>query len=338
MLAFFVLSGFLITWLLLKEHTRYGDISLRLFYLRRSLRIFPAFYVYWAFVIGLLLVAHKPILWPQAWASFFYVNNYYQALYGHTSSVLSHTWSLGVEEQFYLLWPLALILLLRRRANLITWLLVAIGAVWVWRAVLEFVIRIQEVWVYEAFDARADHLLIGCLLAVALYQGAAPRLFGWLCSSPWMPAGTLAILIGEVVLTHHFGKLGDTRSFEFALRPVLVAALIVQWIALAHTPAWKWLNWRWFVYLGKISYSTYLYQQITPALVRPLTSKLPMIPAIYITLPATIALASASYFLIEKPFLSFKDRFGQRQAKPAPPPPAPRDRAVATTPELPWSG
>jgi peptidoglycan/LPS O-acetylase OafA/YrhL len=345
-LAFFVLSGFLITWLLLKEHTKHGDISLRLFYIRRSLRIFPAFYTYWILVIGLLLAAGKPVAWPQAWASFFYVNNYYQAIYGHFSSVLSHTWSLGVEEQFYLLWPVALIAMLRRQADVARWLMAAIGVVWAWRAVLEFGIGIQEVWVYEAFDARADHLLMGCLLAVALYRGAAPRLFAWLCSSPMMPVFTLALLIGEVAWTHSRQGSGPgtaSRSFEFALRPLLIAALMTQWMAFARSPGWHWLNWKWLVYLGRISYSTYLYQQITPALVKPLTSRLPMVPPIVITLPATILFASVSYFLIEKPFLGLKDRVGQRVPEspapgaPPPPPPPPVAKPVSKT-GLPWSG
>src|SRR5580765_4622377 len=81
-MAFFVLSGFLITWLLLKEQERFGSISLRQFYLRRALRIFPAFYFYWLLVTGALLILHIPIVWSQALTSLAYVNNYYQAIYG----------------------------------------------------------------------------------------------------------------------------------------------------------------------------------------------------------------------------------------------------------------
>src|SRR5438270_11804150 len=79
-LAFFVLSGFLVTWLLLKEDEKYGSISLRLFYVRRSLRIFPAFYVYWLLLTASLLIFHKQIIWAQAISSLAYVNNYYQAI------------------------------------------------------------------------------------------------------------------------------------------------------------------------------------------------------------------------------------------------------------------
>ncbi|HMB27009.1 MAG TPA: acyltransferase, partial [Blastocatellia bacterium] len=100
---FFVLSGFLITWLLLKENGKYGDVSLKGFYLRRVLRIFPAFYVYWTALVFLLLLKGKDVLWPHAISSFFYVSDYYNAILGDPNNGFSHTWSLAIEEQFYLL-------------------------------------------------------------------------------------------------------------------------------------------------------------------------------------------------------------------------------------------
>src|SRR5262245_22242535 len=102
---FFVLSGFLITWLLLKEHEKNGKISLKGFYRRRILRIFPAFYAYWLGLVFLLLITGKSILWPHAIASFVYLTNYYNAILGDPNTGFSHTWSLAIEEQFYLLWP-----------------------------------------------------------------------------------------------------------------------------------------------------------------------------------------------------------------------------------------
>lgn len=114
-MIFFVLSGFLITWLLLKENERYGSVSLAGFYKRRTLRIFPAFYVYWLIVVTLLIGTGRAVPWPHAWSSLLYVSNYYSAINGDPNNGFSHTWSLAIEEQFYLLWPLVFLML---RANL----------------------------------------------------------------------------------------------------------------------------------------------------------------------------------------------------------------------------
>ncbi|MGC2321688.1 MAG: acyltransferase [Terriglobales bacterium] len=105
-LGFFVLSGFLITWLLLKENDKTGTISLSGFYKRRSLRIFPAFYAYCGgWLLLLLLTGHK-VVWAEVISAFCYISNYYQAFFHPADSFVTHTWSLAIEEQFYLLWPL----------------------------------------------------------------------------------------------------------------------------------------------------------------------------------------------------------------------------------------
>ena len=110
---FFVLSGFLITWLLLKEFEQTQSISIPSFYLRRTLRIFPAYY---AFIVASILADRllgDPWTSAQITAAMTYTVDYYNAFLGHNATPAPHAWSLGVEEQFYLLWPLALLLLLR---------------------------------------------------------------------------------------------------------------------------------------------------------------------------------------------------------------------------------
>jgi len=81
-LAFFVLSGFLITWVLLKEQERFGTFSLRLFYFRRVLRIFPAFYCFWLLWTAALLLFDKRIVWGQPLSAFAFLTNYHQAIFG----------------------------------------------------------------------------------------------------------------------------------------------------------------------------------------------------------------------------------------------------------------
>src|SRR6267378_2769496 len=115
-LIFFVLSGFLITWLLIKEEEKYGSISLKGFYRRRALRIFPAFYVFWIVAVASRLVAHgRDVPWSQAISAFFYVSNYLHAIFHPTPDYMIHTWSLSAEEQFYLLWPLSFVMLSKKK-------------------------------------------------------------------------------------------------------------------------------------------------------------------------------------------------------------------------------
>jgi len=305
-LAFFVLSGFLITWLLLKEEERFGAISLRRFYMRRSLRIFPAFYTYWLLLSAALLLFHKRYLVAQALASFFYVNNYYQAIQGDPNTGFSHTWSLGIEEQFYLLWPLAF-LVLKRNHHRLRFLSAGILAVMLYREALVFLVHRDQGYIYEAFDTRADQLLIGCLLAVALRQCAWSRFWRWLCSTAVLVWATIALLAASSALAVQFGT-AYRDAIGFVVDPILVAALIAQTIAWPAAGLGAVLNWSWMRYLGKISYSIYLYQQVTVGPVAKLLGHWPGV-ALPATLLAVIAVASASYWIVERPFLRWKDRF-----------------------------
>lgn len=311
-LAFFVLSGFLITWLLLKEWDKYHNIAIGKFYLRRSLRIFPAFYVYWAIGIGLAWRAHRPIDWGRAWAAFFYFTNYWQAIFGHETWAMSHTWSLGVEEQFYLLWPFALLMLMRRGWSLSKALTGTILAVWAWRLFLALATSTNEGWFYEAFDTRMDHLAIGCLLAVTLKTGRAVAWTHRLTSQSWMPLLPLAGLAASAALEQKYGV--DFRNMAgFIIDPLLVALLLVQWMTLAESPLWRWLQWPWLRYLGRISYSTYLYQQLVMYPVGHRLGHLPFFPRLLAQVLAVYAVASLSYWLVERPFLGLKDRWGKRK-------------------------
>src|SRR5207253_11425408 len=125
--AFFVLSGFLITWLLLKEDRATGRVSLSRFYTRRVLRIFPAYYAFLALSFVIDQLRHDP--WSPALrnSAIFYAVNYFNAYQGHPNTSIAHAWSLAIEEQFYLLWRLAF-LLLRRQGGRAT-LRVVVGIV-----------------------------------------------------------------------------------------------------------------------------------------------------------------------------------------------------------------
>ena len=248
-MIFFVLSGFLITWLLIKENEKNGTISLASFYKRRTLRIFPAFYAYWFLLIGYLLVTRKPVLWPHAWSAFFYASNYYNAINGDPSNGLSHTWSLAIEEQFYLLWPLGFLLLRRNLARAATFLVALIGTVWVYRAILCFGFNVDQSYIYAAFDTRLDELMVGCLVAILIRNGSLSSFWRAVTAHTLLPLVTIALLLASIFIGNaYIYRYRDV--FGFAIEPPLIAILLVQLIVLSSTPLWSWSEWRVLSYFG----------------------------------------------------------------------------------------
>ncbi len=311
-LVFFVLSGFLITWLLLKEEEQRGDVSLRKFYFRRAFRIFPAFYCFSLSFLVVLLVSGKRIIWGQVVSALLYVSNYYQAVNGDPNTGFSHAWSLGIEEQFYLLWPVTFVLLRGNRARLSKVLAGVIGAVWLHRGLLHCV-GVKQGYLYAAFDTRADHLAVGCLLAVLLRTGTFPRFWTRICAGRRYSVLFTLVLVGSLLLEKRFGSpYRDTIGF--ALHPLLVALLIVQLIALRESILWSWLNWRWVRYLGRISYSVYLYHPLGVDRVWAWLADYPLALRLVAAIAVVVFLASSSYYLVERPFLRLKERYQQREA------------------------
>jgi peptidoglycan/LPS O-acetylase OafA/YrhL len=289
-ICFFVLSGFLITHLLLLELGETDDISLRRFYLRRALRIFPAFYGYAVcYVIG-RIVLKFPIDWQAVVACLTYTSNYFFAFSGHSIVTMMHTWSLAVEEQFYLVWPFLLWRFRNHLSHMIRGLMWAIVAIWTYRWVMDF--YFPGTYVFVAFETRADALAIGCLLAVANSQLRIPR---WLIEQKWVGlAAIVAICVCSIT------QLNGARA-GWAIVAICCAVILIQAIAHSRSVWYKWLNSRPLRALGVISYSLYLYH--------PFANRLPAsLRHVPIETAFGISLATASYFLVEKPFLRLKDR------------------------------
>jgi peptidoglycan/LPS O-acetylase OafA/YrhL len=306
-MIFFVLSGFLITWLMLQEQESTGTVSLRGFYRRRTLRIFPAFYAFWLCVIARTLMSGSEGSWAPAWSAFFYVSNYYSALQGHPENAFSHTWSLAIEEQFYLLWPLVF-LSCRQNLRLMTKLLITvIAVVGIHRSVLSLVFEVNQSYIYSAFDTRIDQLMIGCLLAVTLRRRMLTSFWNAACSHAVMPFLTVAAIVASIF----FGPTLFPRYRHvvgFTLEPLLMAVFLGQAIALSSTLAWTWLDAAPVRYLGRISYSLYLYQQVTLYPVRRILAAYPVSIQLVAAIAVTIVVASLSYYVIERPFLQLKHR------------------------------
>ena len=310
-LTFFVLSGFLITWILLNESRRCGDISVKNFYIRRVLRIFPAFYVFW-FLHLLALALVQRALTKSAVAdyasSFFYVSNYHLALSHVVHHSIAHTWALSIEEQFYLFWPLLFAFYQSDLRRFSRFLIVVICAIDLYRIVLFFGLHVTDAWLNVTFDSRVDHLLVGCLLAISLKRGVLPRFWEFIASRLWVSAATLGLIIGSIALNDHY-HARYKYAVGFVVDPWLTALFMVQVIALGRTCLWGWLNWRVTSYLGRISYSMFLYHGFTNRLAVYLLKGSPKFLVVITAICLATLCGTASFYAIELRFLRLKSKF-----------------------------
>lgn len=238
--AFFVLSGYLITALLMQEREGAGSISLRNFYARRALRLLPALVA----LLAALLAAPRLfglgdlVLWKQAlivlsywpnWASAFQLTNFY---------VLSHTWSLGTEEQFYFLWPPLLTLLLALGVGQVGTLgLVIAGIVGasVTRAMLW---ESLDDWprLYYGLDTRMDSLLLGSLIGLLAAWGWLPKRGWWLVVTRYATVPAVVCLLALTFRAPSPDSADLYRGVEL-LACLAVAVVLVALLASPPGPA-----------------------------------------------------------------------------------------------------
>jgi peptidoglycan/LPS O-acetylase OafA/YrhL len=297
---FFVLSGFLITGLLLDEHAATGSVSLRRFYLRRTLRIFPAYYAMLGVMALTGWVGGGQLPPGQWWYALTYTLNYAYALDWQPASVLAFTWSLGIEEQFYLLWP-GLVLLALRRGWPLGRILVAV-------LVITVVHRIWLVdhgtgwrYLYNALDTRADLLAAGCLLAVLWRGDWLPRALERL-RAPWWPLLPAAFIAADT------WRMGDAYAVEplSLQRAVAIAVLLALCMRLSPVSWWRWLDLPAVRFIGTLSYSLYLWHIWAEVIAN--SAGGPFAVRALITLVLTFVMALVSFHLVERPALRLRDR------------------------------
>jgi peptidoglycan/LPS O-acetylase OafA/YrhL len=316
--VFFVISGFLITGLLLEELARSDRIRLGRFYFRRTLRIFPPYFTLIAALLvadGLGWISLNP---RDALHAATYTSNYHDA----RSWFVGHTWSLSVEEQFYLLWPAVLVLARSRRA-----VFIAAAAV----LIVPF-IRVAEWELFRSaghgvgyrFETIADSIAAGCVLACvrpALHQ--SPR-YMRLLRSPAFILIPVAALAGNWMHDH------PLVSFGLGLSVMNVClALCLDWcVTFPDGRIGRVLNAAPLVFVGWISYSLYLWQQ--PFLDRESAAVTAQFPY---NIALTVVAALASYYVVERPSLQLRKRIEARRRRPVPAPPVgPDPRTGAATP------
>ncbi len=307
--VFFVLSGFLITWLLVRESESTGTISLHNFYIRRTLRIFPAFYVFWAVCILAAVLRHAHIPWGEAWSSFFYMGDYYSALHAsHVNQIMGVTWSLGVEEKFYLLWPATFAFLHRNPRQLFRFTLGSIAAIWLYRIVMCLSFSLPPDYLRYAFESRFDNILYGCALALGLKLIKIEPLLAAVNRFNPLPFLCGGALIALAVFEDHF-SLRFSYIFGMALTSMLVAVMLIQFVFLGAIRNWRWLDHPMLRFFGRISYSLYLYHIVVIALVDHFFPHMRIRTAYPLIYGGSALAAYASYVIIERPFLRLKHRF-----------------------------
>lgn len=324
MSAFFALSGFLITALLLTEEGRSGRVSLTNFYRRRALRLGPALVAMLA--VWLIVVA---VAGSHGWlttvpgssssgrgepmsvalqgvvVAVFYVTNWWTLAHLFTGYVpLGHLWSLAVEEQFYVLWaPILGFLLARRRRWSLPLTLGAAGVSLILPLVMwdggKGVNRI-----YNGTDTRAAALLLGCAAAMAWHRGWFDRLTG--PSVAVLTGASVGMLVVAGTSMHNGGsELAWVGGWVLASvgSPLLVAMLVVAKRGFARSL----LSGRLIVYVGQRSYALYLWHYLYATWFNDLN-----VPGYALTVAASFITAELSWRLVEAPFLARKARLGAK--------------------------
>ena len=300
--VFFFLSGYLITTLLRQEYELTRTISLSRFYLRRAYRIIPPLYI----VLLLLLmpignshgnadVSHGAIV-----AQFLQFTNYYVLIWGskHLIPDSLPTWSLAVEEHFYLLFPLLLYALLR--ATSYGRIALVLGALCLttllWRCWLVYGLHVDFNYTYLASDSRIDSILFGCVMGVWLNPALDGQLTG-VTSARWLLV--IAASIALLLFSFLYRSEGFRETLRYSVQGVALLPLFFTAIRKSTWPIYRWLQARPARFLGLISYTFYLIHLRALEVVSKYVGGSRLLVGI-LGFAVAVAFASAMYYLVER--------------------------------------
>ena len=303
---FFTLSGFLITSLLLTEVNKTDRLAFGNFYMRRALRLLPALFA----VVAVVVVASRitgvdsKVIGYSAPSALLYFANWRRAA-GDNLGMLSHTWSLSIEEQFYLVWPLMFWIgwkLSQAKGVLTVALLGAAGSL-----MAHDVLRLlgaSSDRINNGFDTQSVSMFVGCAVAASLFLGWRPtRRQIW-------PAAALGTAIITATAFHTMTRIwvgGSTWGLAIiALSTVAIITLIETW---PRGRTARWLSFAPMVYVGRISYGIYLWHYPIVIVVARGLGIAGTFVSFVIVCAITLPVATVSYYGLERPFLRLKDRF-----------------------------
>jgi peptidoglycan/LPS O-acetylase OafA/YrhL len=289
---FFVLSGLLITWLLLRETQRAGTVSLRAFYWRRGIRLLPALLALgvWQVVVGKPHAPRGALLSALC----YYAN--YRAAFGGDMGGLVHTWSLAVEEHFYLIWP-AILILSRDRIKLTRLLFLAVCVAGAYRIGAGALTVHGSVYAAYATETNAPAILAGCSLAMLLWHFPA-RIPAFLFHRVLTPISLCAIVALAQLPASAQYVWGIPAGIPFAA-VILLQAITYEWAVLENAVA---------RFLGRISYGIYIWHAVAISLVEWTGRGFWHLQWLAVLGTASV-LAGVSLFGIEQPIQSLGRRF-----------------------------
>ena len=301
---FFVISGFLITNVLLKEESLNGKISIKNFYFRRILRIFPAFY-FLLLVYYLLQLLGQIHFSTNSWLTSLTYMKYFN---WENDWASAHFWTLSIEEHFYFLWPVLFTFGPKFRKRFTIFLILLVPA-------LRTLVHFHPIsWIHEfSLFLRMDAIAIGCLFAFykdQIIQFATPH---------WKKLFYFSIGIVVCIRFIDFPMIKNSVNLDFFIVPFGLThgtfanfsiAFIMMYSAFGPKKNWyKFLNIRLVSFIGIISYSVYLWQQIFIYNSNDWTHQFPQ------NVIGAFIMGLFSYYLIETPFLKLKSKYSVRKRK-----------------------
>jgi peptidoglycan/LPS O-acetylase OafA/YrhL len=301
---FFVISGYLITSLLLNEQQKRGSISMRGFYLRRAMRILPPLYVYIAVLLllgwaGRLAVNRLDIL-----GALFFFHNYAAS----SMWAVEHFWSLSIEEQFYLIWPIVLLWCLRKPglAGRLAAARVALVVIAISPIVRVVSYRLHNPWLHlsSGFHMRADSLMYGCVFALLQGTPAFERIYATATRRWWIPP---AVIFLSDCIGARFQNYWQ-MPFGYTLCGAAIAFFLLWCVRNPASVVGRVLNSRPLVHIGALSYSIYLWQTLflhhdNIPVFGPSLRLLTIFPFSWL---AILAVAELSFYLVEQPSLRLR--------------------------------
>ncbi len=320
--CFFALSGFLITSLLIVEWRKNGTIKLGAFWARRARRLLPALFVMLigvAILYGIFVPAGTyPTLRGDALSALFYVANWHFIVSGSDyfhmtglTSPLIHTWSLAVEEQFYLVWPLVFLVVMKLTHSLRVLLAVAVaGAL---ASALEMALLYNPTNVnrlYFGTDTHAQSVLIGATLAVGVRIWAEHKRKGaemdWQARTAWgrgVLTGIGVIGLGVSILLYMKVQADDAFAYRggFSIAALAASAVLLSVSCAQFSPVARLLSFWPFTFLGRISYGIYLWHFPLFTFINEERTGLSAWPLFVVRVIPTIGVAILSFFLVERP-------------------------------------